>query len=239
MLNSLKYYLITILVTFLVTVTGIYLWNKDKIITLTDQVARLEVQNEEMTQQLNVNAIQLKKDSDTEQKLQAKLVKSDKNLEEAKTTIASLQHVQPIAPINNDQVAIAKIAELYHDATTTFQDGRFRIMEPTTYLILGDAENWKVNAPILEDNLKEYRAGWDSALVSLKDRDNLIVQKDVVIEDYKQRVVIHEDLHKNDQEQVTKLNSMLKSSESNGTIKAIGGFFTGITLYYLKDKLGK
>jgi len=239
MLNNIKYYLITILATFLVTLTGMYLWNKDKIIKLTDQVARLEVQNEEITQQLNVNAIQLKKDTDTAEKLKTQLVKSDKDLESAKITIASLQHVQPVAPINNDQEAIAKITDLYHDATTTFQDGRFRIMAPTTYLILGDAENWKVNAPILEDNLKEYRAGWDSALISLKSRDDLIAQKDIVIDDYKQRDVIHEDLHKNDKEQVVKLNSMLKSSESNGTIKAIGGFLTGITLYYLKDKLGK
>lgn len=139
----------------------------------------------------------------------------------------------------DDQEVIVKITTLYNDPTTKVNDSEFLIKKNTTYGMIYDAEQWKVNGPILKENLNlvtnlvtEQKFGLEIRDKALEDDAKLLAVKD-------EKDKVKDDLLKNRNDAVVNINKQLKLSQKSGKMKYIGGIISGLALYYIKDKISK
>ena len=232
-------YVIVSISSILVTLIGMMIWNHHQLASLKDINEQLKKDRIAIVDELNTNQIQLNKDIAEKNILQIKFNNSEKELSKAKILIASLKPIQVVAKEDTPKEVQDKITNLYQDSSTTFASNRFSIFAPTTYSMLLDAENWKINGPIINTNLGVYKSGWEKANLDLDNCRNLSNQKDLEIKDRTDREVLHLKLINNDGKQITNLNQQLKVEKESATLKFIQGLFAGAAAYYAQDKLRK
>ncbi len=234
-----KNYIIVSAVSVLVTLVSMMMWNHHQLKSLENINEGLKKDKIVIVDQLTSNQNLLNRDIEEKNKLTLKFEESEKELEKAKKVIASLKQVQPVEREETPKEVQDKIAVLYQDSSTTFANDRFSIFAPTTYSMLQDAENWKVNGPILTTNIMGYKSGWEKANLDLDNCRNLSNQKDVEIQDRVSREVLHLKLVDNGEKQINNLNKELKVEKKSATLKFIEGLFAGAAAYYAQDKLRK
>lgn len=221
-------------------VFGYFHFHDNKALNMTmAQLSVLKYQETELNAKLAISNSTIENDKTKEKILQDKLILSNANLAKANVLIASIHNTEVIPTLHESPEAIAKIKDLYQDGSTTYQGVRFQILDTTTYTMLSDAENWKINGPILTDSVGKYKIGWDVANASNEDLKQLVLQDQVTINDHQIKEVVLSNLNNTKDKQLVNVNQMLKIEGNNVKIKAVEGFLSGIFLYYLRDKIRK
>ena len=208
-------------------VFGYFHFHDNKALNMTmAQLSVLKYQETELNAKLAISNSTIENDKTKEKILQDKLILSNANLAKANVLIASIHNTEVIPTLHESPEAIAKIKDLYQDGSTT-------------YTMLSDAENWKINGPILTDSVGKYKIGWDVANASNEDLKQLVLQDQVTINDHQIKEVVLSNLNNTKDKQLVNVNQMLKIEGNNVKIKAVEGFLSGIFLYYLRDKIRK
>lgn len=229
-------YILTAIIIIVVIYCG-YLFVANKIaVAKNEMLVKNEQRFEKQIVKLDENIKYLNEvratDLETIKESSKKIAKLEIDVKNAKKPVVINQP-------KDDQEVIVKITTLYNDPTTKVNDSEFLIKKNTTYGMIYDAEQWKVNGPILKENLNlvtnlvtEQKFGLEIRDKALEDDAKLLAVKD-------EKDKVKDDLLKNRNDAVVNINKQLKLSQKSGKMKYIGGVISGLALYYIKDKISK
>ena len=102
-----------------------------------------------------------------------------------------------------------------------------------------DAEQWKVNGPILTDNLNKSLALNSEYKIGIDVRDKTIEHDTKLIGTLEESGKVKDQLNENKDKQNANLTRQLNREQKSGKMKAICGFIGGLVVYYVQDKLRK
>lgn len=241
MFQQIKSYLITAAVSIVATV-GIYTY------ILNNQSSRYEKEVAELKGQIQV-LDKLSKDQAEQNKtmqvavtqLTVTVADAHKNTVDALALLDKMKKPIVLDPIDSIEEVKTAIAEHYNDNGVTFDalTQRFGIIKSTTFNLVDDAIEWKVNGPILKDRLFATTNTLELSQKENKTKDQLIGKQDDLIKGlYKSVDLCNES--KNDQSKIiTLLEKDLKIKSMNGKIKFVIGVGVGAGTYYIIDRLKK
>ena len=230
MLKKYLGYIIAIVIVTIGTYCG-YLFIANKItVAKNEMLTKNEQRFEKQIAKLDENIKYLKDvratDLQTIKESGEKIAKLENDVKNAKKPVVINQP-------KDDQEVIVKITTLYNDPTTKVNDSEFLIKKNTTYGMIYDAEQWKVNGPILKENLNlvtnlvtEQKFGIEVRDQALENDTKLLAAKD-------EKDKVKDDLLKNRNDAVININKQLNLSQKSGKMKYIGGVISGLPWIFI------
>lgn len=239
MLQKIKEYGYIIAITISLTFVGIWMYTNHQSSKLKDELVKLQQTNAVLVSQLGESAEVIKKDKALIEVLQVKVVDADRKTKEAEKKLADAQ--KPVEVVNAGSVeeVKSKIVTYYGDDTVSYNDSKYTIFEKTTVAMLYDAESWRLNGPIIKNQLNISLQLNETYRGSIATRDALIGQQVITIADYTNRDALCRSLTDNQRDQITNLNKQLTISARSTKLKVVAAFVGGAVVYYIQDQLRK
>jgi septal ring factor EnvC (AmiA/AmiB activator) len=222
---------------FFIIAIGIYcaqLFISQKITEAKNEMLlKYEKKYEQQIASLNENIKTLKEsrqiDLDTIKTSNEKITKLEKEVKEAKKPVIINQP-------KDDKEVVLKITTLYNDPSTQVTNNEFLIKKNTTYGMIYDAEQWKVNGPILQNNLNLVTNLVTEQKFGIEVRDKTIEKDNKMFDILEQRDKVKDKLLETKDKANDNITKQLKTSQKSGKIKFAIGVVSGILLNYVKDK---
>lgn len=234
MFNKFKAYIITAATAFVLgflfnVAIGAYQAN-----IAMAQASELKKQNKELVLDILKKDVEIKDTKEEITKLKESNKSKEDKLNKALSEIHSLKNEVLIERTKTQEELIVKVKTLYNSEEISAIDvSNLKVSESLMVDIVYDAENWKVNGPILIDKCKKYNEALNQSLEISKEKDKIILKQDDVIklcddQTSKYKIIINN----KDIENVALIKS-LKNEKINGNLKLIGGAIGGGTLVWL------
>jgi hypothetical protein len=241
MFNQIKSYLITVTVSVVATVS-IYTHilnnqknqNKEQITQLKGQIQVLDKLAKDQAEQNKNMQVAINQ-------LTTAVNEAHVNTTNALAMIDKLKKPVVINPVDSIEEVKTAIAEHYDDNSVVFDapTQRFTIIKSTTFALVDDAIEWKVNGPILKDTLSATTNALDLSQKENGIKDQLLGKQDNLIKGLYKSVDLCNESKSDQTKIITLLEKDLKTESMNGKIKFIVGVGVGAGTYYIIDRLRK
>jgi hypothetical protein len=241
MFNQIKSYLITFAVSVVATVSVYtYILNNQKNRN-EEQIAQLKGQIQVLDKLAKDQAEQNKNMQVAINQLTTAVNEAHVNTTNALAMIDKLKKPVVIDPVDSIEEVKTAITEHYNDNSVVFDTPaqRFTIIKSTTFALVDDAIEWKVNGPILKDRLFATTNALDLSQKENGTKDQLLGKQDNLIKGLYKSVDLCNESKSGQAKIITLLEKDLKTESMNGKIKFIVGVGVGAGTYYIIDRLQK
>jgi hypothetical protein len=241
MFNQIKSYLITVAVSVVATVSiYTYILNNQKNRN-EEQTAQLKGQIQVLDKLAKDQAEQNKNMQVAINQLTTAVNEAHVNTTNALAMIDKLKKPVVIDPVDSIEEVKTAIAEHYNDNSVVFDAPaqRFTIIKSTTFALVDDAIEWKVNGLILKDRLSATTNALDLSQKENGTKDQLLGKQDNLIKGLYKSVDLCNESKNGQTKIITLLEKDLKMESMNGKIKFVIGVGVGAGTYYIIDRLRK
>jgi hypothetical protein len=241
MFNQIKSYLITIAVSIVATISVYtYILNNQKDRN-KEQITQLKGQIQVLDKLAKDQAEQNKNMQVAVNQLTTAVNEAHVNTTNALVMIDRLKKPVVIDPVDSIEEVKTAIAEHYNDNSVVFDAPaqRFTIIKSTTFALVDDAIEWKVNGPILKDRLFATTNALDLSQKENETKDQLLGKQDNLIKGLYKSVDLCNESKSDQTKIITLLEKDLKIESMNGKIKFVIGVGVGAGTYYIIDRLRK
>jgi regulator of replication initiation timing len=241
MFNQIKSYLITVAVSVVATVSiYTYILNNQKNRN-EEQITQLKGQIQVLDKLAKDQAEQNKNMQVVVNQLTMAVNEAHVNTTNALAMIDKLKKPVVIDSVDSIEEVKTVIAEHYNDNSVVFDTPaqRFTIIKSTTFALVDDAIEWKVNGPILKDRLFATTNALDLSQKENETKDQLLDKQDNLIKGLYKSIDLCNESKSGQTKIITLLEKDLKIESINGKIKFVIGVGIGAGTYYIIDRLQK
>lgn len=241
MIQKLKEYGIVALISIVSTVAiYTYILNNQKSRNeklITDLQGQIQILDRLSKEQADKNKVM----QDTVNKLEVSVEVAHKNTSDAIAVLEKLQKPVTIQPTNSVEEVRVAIQTNYNDNNVDYneQSQKFGIFKSTTFNLVTDAIQWKVNGPILNTRLNATENALQVSQSENNVKDRLIISQKDLIGGLNNSLTLCNESGKDKDKVITLYERNLKVESMNGNIKFIVGTAVGAGTYYIVDKLRK
>jgi hypothetical protein len=241
MFNQIKSYLITVAVSIVATISiYTYILNNQKDQN-KEQITQLKGQIQVLDKLAKDQAEQNKNMQVAVNQLTTAVNEAHVNTTNALAMIDKLKKPVVIDPVDSIEEVKTAITEHYNDNSVVFDAPaqRFTIIKSTTFALVDDAIEWKVNGLILKDRLSATTNALDLSQKENETKDQLLGKQDNLIKGLYRSVDLCNESKSDQTKIITLLEKDLKMESMNGKIKFIVGVGVGAGTYYIIDRFRK
>ena len=195
-----------------------------------------------LQQQVNKLADESKQQAIVNKTLQDNVDKSTKAANDAASVtnnalalLAKLQQPVTIPQVKDIEDVKSSIAKNYGDPTVTFNDTNFSIAKFTTFHLVDDAVQWKVNGPILQSDLAGTKTALDASLNQNKADSAVMQNQTLLITGINKSLDLCNQENNDKDKQIDLFKRDLKIESMSGNIKLVFGVTVGAGSYYIYD----